>query len=212
MPRSTGAPSARLYGVHPSVAYARRILDNLPRTSGRSLEQWLALLGREGLECVPERRDWLEREHGLGGTTASMLAQRSVGQGAEGVEPEAYLAAAAGYVERMYGGGKAGLLPIHEALVDLGLAQGPDVKVCPCKTIVPLYRNHVFAQIRPATLERVDLGLALKGVDRPLPARLLDTGGQAKGDRITHRFALTSADEIDGEVKKWLEIAYALDS
>ncbi len=212
MARSTGAESARRYGVHPSVAYARRILDNLPSKTGRSLEEWTELLDRDGPDGGKERRDWLEREHGLGGTTAALVAQQSMGEGAENVDPRAYRAAAAGYLEAMYGGGKAGLRPIHEALLDLGLALGDDVEACPCKTIVPLYRRHVFAEIKPATRKRVGLGLALKGVDRPLPDRLLDTGGLARGDRITHRFALEAPNEIDAEVETWLKIAYDLDS
>ena len=89
---------------------------------------------------------------------------------------------------------------------------GADVKVCPCETIVPLYRNHVFAQIKPSTNARIDFGLALKGGPKKLPKRLIDTGGLAKKDRITHRFALTSVDEIDDEVGKWLSTAYELDA
>ena len=76
-------------------------------------------------------------------------------------------------------------------------------------TIVPLYRNHVFAQIKPTTNTRVDLGLCLRGV-KPTK-RLLDTGGEAKGDRITHRIPIESVDQIDDEVRKWLKRAYEMD-
>jgi hypothetical protein len=34
----------------------------------------------------------------------------------------------------------------------------------------------------------------------------------AKKDRITHRIAIESVDEIDAEVKKWLKTAYELDA
>ena len=77
-------------------------------------------------------------------------------------------------------------------LLALGRSLGSDVKVCPCKTIVPLYRKHVFAQIKPTTRTRIDLGLALK--DTKVPKRLIDTGGLAKKDRITHRIEITSAE------------------
>ena len=86
---------------------------------------------------------------------------------------------------------------------------GEDVKACPCKTIVPLYRKHVFAQIKPSTATRIDFGLALR--DTPAEGRLIDTGGFAKKDRITHRFAITSVSDIDAEVKSWLERAYEMD-
>ena len=205
------AEKRNIYGVHPSVPYAQAILANLSDKTGRSLAEWTALLDRAGPGGAKERRHWLKTEHGLGGTTASMVAQASLGEGAEGTDPDAYLAAAPGYVDAMYAGPKADLRPIHDALVQLALSLGPDVKVSPCKTIVPLYRAHVFAEVKPTTRTRVDLGLALKGVEREPTERLIDTGGLAKKDRITHRFALTDIDQIDGEVREWMTIAYELD-
>ena len=105
---------------------------------------------------------------------------------------------------------KANLKPIYDALLKLGLSVGKDSKACPCKTIVPLYRNHVFAQIKPTTRTRIDFGLALK--DAKPTGKLIDTGGFAKKDRISHRFAISSLDEIDAEVKRWLKRAYDMDA
>ena len=75
-------------------------------------------------------------------------------------------------------------------------------------TIVPLYRNHVFAQIKPTT-KRIDMGFALGAP--PAEGRLIETGGFAKKDRITHRIPVSSPDEIDTEVNHWLKIAYQED-
>src|ERR1043166_4889063 len=104
---------------------------------------------------------------------------------------------------------KKTLRPIFDELLALGRSMGADVKVCPCQTIVPLYRKHVFAQIKPTTRTRIDLGLALK--DTKTPKRLIATGGFAKKDRITHRIEITSVKDIDAEVKKWLKTAYDMD-
>jgi hypothetical protein len=123
--------------------------------------------------------------------------------------PEGYLKGAAVSVEEMFAGPKETLRPIFEALYKLGRSLGKDVKVCPCKTIIPFYREHVFAEVKPSTRTRIDLGLALK--DTPFTKRLLDTGGLAKKNRITHRVALTSVDDIDDEVKAWLRRAYDMD-
>ena len=71
----------------------------------------------------------------------------------------------------------------------------------------------MIAQIKPTTNTRVDLGLALAKVpDAKIPKRLIDTGGKAKKDRITHRFAISSPDDIDVEVEHWLKIAYEMDA
>ena len=86
------------------------------------------------------------------------------------------------------------------------------MKACPCKTIVPLYRQHVFAQIKPSTNSRVDLGLSLTHYKGKLPKRIIDTGGAAKKDRITHRIELKNVSEIDAEVKSWFKTAYDLDA
>src|SRR5437762_567131 len=107
---------------------------------------------------------------------------------------------------------KPACVPIYDALLKLGRSLGDDVKVCPCQTIVPFYRNHVFAQIKPSTRTRIDFGFALKGNTKPLTKRLVDTGGLKKGDRITHCIPITAVAEIDAEVMKWLRIAYELDA
>ncbi|MGC1620335.1 MAG: DUF5655 domain-containing protein, partial [Candidatus Acidiferrum sp.] len=110
-----------------------------------------------------------------------------------------------------YAGAKEKLRPIYQELLRLGKSMGADVKACPCKTMVPLYREHVFAQIKPTTNARIDLGFALTHYKGKLPKRIIDTGGMAKKDRITHRIRIESVDEIDAEVKRWLKTAYELD-
>lgn len=109
----------------------------------------------------------------------------------------------------MFAGPKGAVRPIYDKLLEIGLKLGKDVKACPCKTIVPLYRKHVFAQLKPSTRTRIDLGLALK--DTRVPKRLIDTAGFAKKDRITHRIPVASLAEIDAELHKWLKVAYEMD-
>ena len=79
-----------------------------------------------------------------------------------------------------------------------------------CQTIVPIYRNHVIAQVKPATRTRIDFGFALG--DTKANGRLIDTGGFAKKDRITHRIPITAPEDIDAEVRKWLKVAYDRDA
>ena len=208
MPRKTAAGS--LYSPHPGIEYARSVLAHFERTTGKSIEAWVELLQTAGPADAKARREWLKAEHGVGTNMAWWIAERAEGRGWEDTDPELYLKAAPGYVEAMYASGKAGLRPLHDRLVELGRSLGPDVKVCPCRTIVPLYRNHVFAQIKPSTRTRIDFGLALG--DTKATGRLLDTGGFAKKDRITHRIPITKPADIDAEVKKWLKAAYDRDA
>jgi hypothetical protein len=211
MPRTESLASARPYSVHPSISYRQAIADNLAKTTGKSIDEWVRLIKKTGPSDDRACLEWLKKQHKLGGTTASVISQHAFGTNSEGMDPEAYLRSAPEWVDAMYAGPKAALRPIHDALIELGQSMGDDVKVCPCQTIVPLYRNHVFAQIKPTTQTRIDFGLALKGASKKPPKRLIDTGGLQKNDRITHRIPITTTVEIDAQVREWLRIAYDLD-
>jgi hypothetical protein len=186
----------------------QKTLAGLKQKTGRTLEEWIRFIEKEGPESEKDRREWLKAKHGMGTNYAWWIAEQSVGKGDDG-SPETYLKQAEEYVEGMYAGAKESLRPMFEELLALGRGLGKDVKVCPCQTMVPLYRKHVFAQIKPTTRTRIDLGLALK--DTKVPKRLIDTGGFAKKDRITHRIEIISPKDIDAEVKKWIKIAYEMD-
>jgi len=211
MAKSTAARSQSLYDVHPGVAMMQKWVTELKEKTGRSVEEWIALIKKEGPKGEKERREWLKNKHKLGTNSAWWMAERSEGKGGEDNDPQTYLAAAVRYVDEQYAGPKEKLRPIYDQLLTLGKSLGDDVKACPCKTIVPLYRNHVFAQIKPTTNTRIDLGFALAAHKGKVPKRMIDTGGLAKKDRITHRIELKFVNEIDDEVKKWLRRAYELD-
>jgi Domain of unknown function (DUF5655) len=206
------AKARSVYDVHPGVATMVKWVAELKDKTGRSVEEWVELVKKEGPKDEKSRREWLITKHKMGTNSAWWIAERAGGKSGEEDTPEGYLAAAIRYVEEQYAGPKEKLRPIFEELLTLGKSIGSDVKACPCKTIVPLYREHVFAQIRPTTNSRIDLGFALTHYKGKLPKRLIDTGGLAKKDRITHRIEITAAEQIDGEVKKWLKTAYDLDT
>jgi uncharacterized protein DUF5655 len=132
-----------------------------------------------------------------------------MGMGREQESEAEYLAAAPQYVEAMFSGKKAHLRPIYDALYELARTY-PGVIIAPGKTIVPIYRKHVVAQIKPTTNTRIDFGYALK--DTPVSGRLIDTGGFAKKDRITHRIEIHSLSDIDDEVRAWLRKAWEMDT
>jgi len=211
MPKTASVPKKKsIYSVHPGILMTQKWVAELKQKTGRTLEEWLAHIKKAGPKDEQARRDWLKKEYGLGTNTCWWLAERAAGKGEETGDPDLYLKAAEEYVEKMFSGGKAGLRPIYDALLKVGLKTGKDAKASPCQTIVPLYRNHVFAQIKPTTQTRIDMGFALG--DLKPRGRLIDTGGFAKKDRITHRIPITSLDDIDDEVKHWLKVAYDRDA
>jgi hypothetical protein len=203
------AKTRSLYSVHPGVLMTQKWVAELKGKTGRSLDEWIALVRKSGPRDEKSRREWLKTEHKLGTNSAWWIAERADGKGTETGDPNAYLAAAEKYVDEMFAGKKAALRPLYDRLLRIALDLAPDVKACPCQTIVPLYRKHVFAQIKPATNTRIDMGYALGA--RKAEGRLIDTGGYVKKDRITHRIPVSSAAGIDDEVQRWLRLAYEED-
>src|SRR5262245_20757082 len=132
-----------IYSLHPAFAMEEAGLANLKERTGKSLDDWIKIVKKDGPAAEKDRREWLKKEHALTTNYAAWVAERAEGKGAAAdYDPDAY-------VEAMFAGGKGPLKPIYDALLKLGLALGKDVKACPCQTIVPLYRTHVFAQLKP---------------------------------------------------------------
>jgi predicted transport protein len=211
-PMAKPAPPTAPYDLHPSVAYVQAVLANVKAKTGRTAEEWAALVRAEGLADARAIQAWL-KARGLGGTQASLVTQRAAAAPGHAFDdtPEGYLAAAPRYVAAQYGGKKAALRPLFEQIVTLVRSLGPDVKVCPCETIVPFYRNHVFAEVKPL-VSRLDLGLALGDPARVQDpgGRLKDMGGFAKKDRITHKVEMTAEADLE-VVLPWLKLAYERD-
>jgi hypothetical protein len=190
-----------IYSLHPSFAMEETSLRNLKERTGKTLEQWIAFMKKNGPATEKDRREWLKKEHGLTTNYCWWIAERAEGRGAAAdYDPDTY-------VGEMFQG-KEHLRPVYDKLLKFGMALGKDVKACPCQTIVPLYRENVFAQLKPTTKTRIDLGLCLRNIE--VPERLIDTGGQAKGDRITHRIPIAAMEDIDKEVETWFRRAYDL--
>jgi hypothetical protein len=204
-------PTPITYAVHPGVAMVQKWVAELKAKTGRSLEEWQAHIVKKGPDDLAARRQWLKEEYGLGTNTAWWLAERADGRPTWDESPESYLAAAPTYVNEMFAGPKAHLRPLADALMRLAMDVTADIKFCPCKTIIPFYREHVIAEIKPATNKRIDFGYAL-GKETPFTPRLKDTGGIVKKNRITHRIEVAKPEDIDVEVEGYLRLAYERDA
>src|SRR5580765_2667248 len=126
------AKRKNLYSVHPSIYMVQKWVGELKEKTGRSLDEWMKLLEKEGPDDEADRTVWLKAKHKLGTNSAAWLAKHSVGNDAEYDTPEGYLKEAEIYVKDMFAGKKAGLKPIYDALLELGLGLAKGVKACPC--------------------------------------------------------------------------------
>jgi hypothetical protein len=170
------------------------MIDNLPAATGKSLHEWFGVLEASKLEKHGELMSHLKSEHGVshGYANGIVLQYRSRGVSQAGDD----------LVAAQYSGAKAGLLPIHDAIVAAVTEFGPDVEVAPKKTSVSLRRKKQFAVIEPASAKRVQLGIQLTGdatTDRLLAGNAM----------CSHRVNLASVDDVDDELLGWLREAYS---
>src|SRR5262245_47798691 len=79
MAKPRASKKKSLYSIHPGVAMVQKWIAELPSKTGKSLEQWLAFIKKNGPPDEKSRRDWLKQEHGMGTNTAWWLAERAEG-------------------------------------------------------------------------------------------------------------------------------------
>jgi hypothetical protein len=178
--------------VDPAI---QSMIDNLPAKTGRSLEEWFAVLDAASLDKHGEMLTLLKAEYGVshGYANGIVLQFRSRGTTASGED----------LVNAQYAGPKAGLRPIYEALVSAVREFGDDVALSPKKAGVSLRRSKQFALVEPASAKRVQLGMNLR--DAAPTERL-----QAATGMCTHKVSLTDAKDVDRELVGWLKQAYDL--
>lgn len=174
------------------------MIRNLAEKTGKSLDEWVSLVRASGLGKHGEIVTMLKGEHGLGHGYANLVAHSAAAASAP--PPPAGDDA----VDAVYAGDKAGLRPIHDALMVAIHAFGGDVELAPKKGYVSLRRNKQFALIQPSTKTRVDLGLQLKGVP---PEGRLEAAGSWNA-MVSHRVRIEKKEEIDPQLIAWLRSAY----
>jgi len=178
-------------------AMAQAMIANLKEKTGKTLEQWLKVVGRSGLEKHGEIVKHLKTEHGVTHGFANLIVHKAREQSAPASSGD-------DLVEAQYAGAKSGLRPIYDKLAESVEGFGNDVEMAPKKSYVSLRRNKQFGLIQPSTRTRVDVGINLKGVE---PAGRLEASGSFNA-MVSHRVRLESVDEVDDAVLDWLRQAY----
>jgi len=142
----------------------------------------------------------LKADHGLAHGAAhrvSLLARQ---------RDDAGVAAPPDPADALYAGAKAGLRPLHDALLGEIRALGT-FDIAPKKGYLSLRRRKQFAMVQPSTTSRIDLGLILSAT----PA----TGRLESAVRFNTRCSPTVSasppiTDLDDELRGWLATAYAL--
>jgi hypothetical protein len=175
-------------------------IRNIETTYGKPLDHWFAVINASGLTKHNQVVAMLKADHGLAHGAAhrvSLLARQRHDAGA---------AAPPDPSRGLYAGVKAGLRPLHDALLGEIRALGA-FDIALKKGYLSLRRRKQFAMIQPSTTSRIDLGLILPAAT-PATGRLEPA---AKFNPLfTHRVRITAATDLDDELRGWLATAYAL--
>ncbi len=176
----------------------KEMIERLPETTGKSLDEWQALIRKAGLQKHGEILKLLKEKHGVSHGYANQIALKVL-------EPaDAPAAGSDGLIDAQYAGPKSGLRPIYDALAAAVRSFGPDVELSPKKAYVSLRRSKQFGLIQPSTASRIDVGLVLKGAK---PAGRLEASGSFNA-MVTHRVRLGGLADVNAELVAWLRQAY----
>ena len=74
MAKSVAAKNQSPYDVHPGVVMMQKWVTQMKEKTGRSLDEWIALVKKEGPKDEKERREWLKNKHNLGTNSAWWIA------------------------------------------------------------------------------------------------------------------------------------------
>jgi hypothetical protein len=175
-------------------------IRNIETTYGKPLDHWFAVIDSSGLTKHNQVVAMLKADHGPAHGAAhrvSLLArQRDAGAAPPPADP----------ADALYGGAKAGLRPLHDALLGEIRALGA-FDIAPKKGYLSLRRRKQFAMIQPSTASRIDLGLILPTTT---PAAGRRESAAKFNPLFTHRVRITVATDIDDELRGWVATAHAI--
>ncbi|HDZ13798.1 hypothetical protein LCGC14_1241660, partial [marine sediment metagenome] len=123
---------------------AQTMIDNLHKNTGKTLEQWIAIVNKENFEKHVEIIKFLKGKHEFTHGFANLVAHKAKSTDAGSVENKDDL------IVSQYQG-KEHLKPIYEKLIKEILTFGNDIEIAPKKNYVSLRRKKQFAILNPAT-------------------------------------------------------------
>ena len=174
-----------------------RIAAQIKRETGTDIAGWNARI-RDWHPTDPAGlKAWLN-DQGVSGYPAMLLGYETFGY------PDYLQASADELIEGQYRDRPA-IRPIYERLL-AELSNVGEVEVQARKTYVALIGpRRTFASIQPTTRTRIDVGLRFDDATEATGLEAAKSIGQSS---MTHKLALSSADDVNVETVGWLRRAY----
>jgi hypothetical protein len=180
-------------------------LKNIQARTGKSIADLHAAVASSGATRHGEKRSWLMEQFKLGYGDANavvLFIDKPMPDLGGGAPPPVAPTADGDPLDALYSGAKAGLRPLHDALMRRVRSFGA-FEEAPKKSYISLRRKKQFAMVGPATKDSVEIGLNAK--DLPEHARLKV---QPPGSMCNATTRITSITDIDAPLEGWLRQAY----
>jgi predicted transport protein len=181
-------------------------LRNIQARTGKSIAELQAAVVASGAARHGERRSWLMENFKLGYGDANAVVLfidkplPDISSGAP--SPSAAQASGGEPLDAIYSGAKAGLRPLHEAVVSQIRAFG-EFEEAPKKSYVSFRRKKQFAMVGPATKDSIEVGLNAKDLTAHARLKL-----QPPGSMCNATTRISSTAEVDALLKDWLRRSY----
>ena len=172
------------------------MLENLKEKTGRSFDEWKALLSTQSFTKHGEILKFLKETHNVTHGYASEIALKVLGTDADSSSDTSE------FLVSQYKG-KEYLKAYYDKL--LGEIEQFDgtFEIAPKKTYVSLKRKKQFIVLNPASKTRFEIGFNLKGVE---PKGKLEA--EKPNGICSHKINLADISEIDEEVIGWIKMAF----
>lgn len=178
-------------------AAEQTMLQNLHKKTGKTMDEWVALVRQQGFAKHGEMMQFLKEQHHFTHGYANMVAIRVTGTDARTAEDPAEL------IQKQYKG-KEHFKPLFDKLMKQIQSFGSDVEVAPKNAYVSLRRKKQFATLQPSTKTRFEIGLNLKGeagdeVLKPITAA---------NAMCSHKIEMANESELTPDILQWIKAAY----
>jgi predicted transport protein len=176
---------------------AQTQIANIEKSTGKKLEDWMAIVNKSGFEKHGELVNFLKEKHGFTHGNANMVVHYAKQSHAGAANNET------DWIAEQYKG-KENLKLWYDAIMKEINKLGGDIEPAPKKTYVSLRRKKQFAIIQPSTKERLDVGLNIKGI---APSGIAEEGKKWNA-MCTHRIRLENEKAIGNELFSCIKTAY----
>ncbi|MEJ5964148.1 DUF5655 domain-containing protein [Pedobacter immunditicola] len=173
------------------------MIENLQKNTGKTLEEWIAIVNEEQFAKHGEIMKFLKEQHLLTHGFANFIALKARGTDAGSAENQDDL------IAKQYKG-KAHFKPVYDHLLAVIQQFGGDIEIAPKNAYVSLRRKKQFAILQPASKIRFEIGINLKG--QPATGKL--EAVNTSNSMCSHIIKIADLNDIDEEVLKWIKTAY----